>query len=92
MRKDCAAEALETEGWCPNEGKGRGGAKGAHTDAPPTRSSSRSLEYRIIEMWVRLLESDNSRPWCPGETHGTSSYAPGPGLHFVLLFSSIGTH
>ena len=34
MRKDCAAEALETEGWCPNEGKGRGGAKGAHTDAP----------------------------------------------------------
>ena len=34
MRKDCAAEALETEGWCPNEGKGRGGAKGAHADAP----------------------------------------------------------
>ena len=33
MRKDCAAEALETEGWCPNEGKGRGGAKRVHTDA-----------------------------------------------------------
>ena len=32
MRKDCAAEALETEGWCPNEGKGRGGAKRVHTD------------------------------------------------------------
>jgi hypothetical protein len=27
MRKNCATEALETEGRCPNEGKGRGGAK-----------------------------------------------------------------
>ena len=34
MRKDCATEALETEGWCQNEGKGRGGAKRVHTDAP----------------------------------------------------------
>jgi len=33
MRKDCAAEALETKGWCPNEDKGRGGAKRVHTDA-----------------------------------------------------------
>ena len=34
MRKDCAAEILETEGWCQNECKGRGGAKRARTDAP----------------------------------------------------------
>jgi hypothetical protein len=34
MRRDCAAEALETKGWCPNEGKGRGGAKRVHSDAP----------------------------------------------------------
>jgi hypothetical protein len=33
MRRDCAAEALETEGWCSSEGKGRGGAKRVHTDA-----------------------------------------------------------
>ena len=33
MRKDCAQEALETDGWCPNEGKGRGGSKRVHTDA-----------------------------------------------------------
>ena len=32
MRRDCAGEALETEGWCPREGKGRGGAKRVHTD------------------------------------------------------------
>ena len=31
MRKDAAAEALETEGWCPSEGKGRGGSKRVHT-------------------------------------------------------------
>ena len=33
MRKDCAQEALEADGWCPNEGKGRGGSKRVHTDA-----------------------------------------------------------
>ena len=33
MRKDVAQEAIETEGWCPQEGKGRGGAKRVHTDA-----------------------------------------------------------
>ena len=33
MRKDCAQEAPETDGWCPNEGKGRGGSKRVHTDA-----------------------------------------------------------
>ena len=32
MRKDCAQEAIETEGWCPTEGKGRGGSKRVHTD------------------------------------------------------------
>jgi hypothetical protein len=35
MRKgDSAADALETEGRCTNESKGRGGAKRVHTDAP----------------------------------------------------------
>jgi len=34
MRKDCAAVALETEWWCPNEVKVRGGAKRVHADAP----------------------------------------------------------
>ena len=29
----CAQEALETDGGCPNEGKGRGGSKRVHTDA-----------------------------------------------------------
>ena len=33
MRKDCAAVALETEWWCPNEGKVLGGAKRVHADA-----------------------------------------------------------
>ena len=32
MRKDCAQEAIETEGWCTMEGKGRGGAKRVHAD------------------------------------------------------------
>jgi hypothetical protein len=63
-------------------------APSAPTPTRPTRSSARSLEYRIIEMWVRLLESNNSRPWCPGENHGTSSYALDPGLHFVPLSTS----
>ena len=31
MRKDAAQEAFETEGWCPDEGKGRGGSKRVHT-------------------------------------------------------------
>ena len=30
--KTWTTDALETEGWCPNEGKGRGGAKRVHTD------------------------------------------------------------
>ena len=33
MRKDAAQESIETEGWCPNEGKVRGGAKRVHTEA-----------------------------------------------------------
>jgi hypothetical protein len=33
MRKDCAQEAIDTQGWCPQEGKGLGGAKRVHTDA-----------------------------------------------------------
>jgi hypothetical protein len=33
MRKDCVQEAFETDRWCPNEGKGRGGSKRVHTDA-----------------------------------------------------------
>ena len=33
MRKDVAAEALETDGWCNQEGRGRGGAKRVHVDA-----------------------------------------------------------
>lgn len=32
MRKDCAQEAIETEGWCPTEGKGRGGSRRVHED------------------------------------------------------------
>ena len=32
MRKDCAQEAIETEGWCTMEGKGRGGAQRVHAD------------------------------------------------------------
>ena len=30
MRRDCAQEALETNGWCNHEGKGRGGSKRVH--------------------------------------------------------------
>ena len=33
MRRDVAHETLETNGWCPNEGKGRGGAKRVHEDS-----------------------------------------------------------
>ena len=33
MRRDCAHEAIETDGWCNMEGKGRGGAKRVHVDA-----------------------------------------------------------
>ena len=32
MRKDCAQEAIETEGWCTMESKGRGGTKRVHAD------------------------------------------------------------
>jgi len=32
MRKDCGQEAIETNGWCPSEGKGRGGSGRVHTD------------------------------------------------------------
>ena len=32
MRKDCALEATETNGWCPSVGEGRGGSGRAHTD------------------------------------------------------------
>ena len=39
MRRDCANEALEIDGCCETEGKGRGGAKRVHEDAayPPLR-------------------------------------------------------
>ena len=30
MRRDCAKEALENDGWCETEGKGRGDAKRVH--------------------------------------------------------------
>ena len=33
MRRDCAQEAIETEGWCTQEGSGKGGAKRVHVDA-----------------------------------------------------------
>jgi len=33
MRRDCAQEAIETESWCPNEGKGKGGPRRVHEDA-----------------------------------------------------------
>ena len=33
MRRDCAQEAIETEGCCPNEGKGKGGSRCVHEDA-----------------------------------------------------------
>ena len=32
MRKDCAQEAIDTDGWCPTEGKGLGGAARVHKD------------------------------------------------------------
>ena len=32
-RRDVAQEALETEGWCPMEGKGKGGSKRVHVDS-----------------------------------------------------------
>ena len=32
-RRDVAQEALETEGWCPMEGKGKGGSKRVHEDS-----------------------------------------------------------
>ena len=31
--KDVAQEALDTEGWCPMEGKGKGGSKHAHVNS-----------------------------------------------------------
>ena len=31
-RRDVAQEALDTEGWCPMEGKGKGGSKRVHED------------------------------------------------------------
>ena len=33
MRRDCAQEAIETNGWCQNEGKRTGGARRVHEDA-----------------------------------------------------------
>jgi len=33
MRRDCAQEAIETESWCPNEGKGKGGPRRVYEDA-----------------------------------------------------------
>ena len=33
MRRDCANEALDNDGWCETEGKGRGDAKRVHEDA-----------------------------------------------------------
>lgn len=33
MRKDCAQEAIDTAGFCPNEGKGGEGASRVHKDA-----------------------------------------------------------
>ena len=34
MRRDVATEALANAGWCDSEGKGGGGAKRVHEDAP----------------------------------------------------------
>ncbi len=40
MRKDAAAEVLETDGWCNQEGKRGGGAKRVHMD--PSYASLRA--------------------------------------------------
>ena len=48
MRRDIANEALENEGRCDNEGKGRGGAKRVYTDPM----------YRELRARVGIVDSD----------------------------------
>ena len=48
MRRDIANEALENEGRCDNEGKGRGGAKRVYTDPM----------YRELRACVGIVDSD----------------------------------
>jgi hypothetical protein len=79
MHKDCAAEALEIEGWCPNEGYARGGAKRAHTGAPYAELRA----YLGVQDFCNLgtiLGRKNSRPWRPHENHGTPTCTLGPVL------------
>lgn len=47
MRKDCAQEAIETDGWCPQEGKGRGGARRVHVGAAYDQLRKRTGEQHF---------------------------------------------
>ena len=48
MRKDCAQEALETDGWCPNEGKGAA-APSAPTRTRPLRVAPQEAQnFRFL--------------------------------------------
>ena len=54
MRKDCAQEAIETEGWCTMEGKGRGGAKRVHAD-PAYKNLRKRLKIDEYEFSIKAI-------------------------------------
>jgi hypothetical protein len=64
MRRDCAQEALTTEGWCPQEGKGLNGTVRVRTSdayAPlRDRLGISESDYAAIILWV-LVYIDASR-------------------------------
>jgi hypothetical protein len=62
IRKDCAQEALETDGWCPNEAKGRGGSKRVDTDESYAWLRKK-LKFPVPEFRVSFLEQRHGRPW-----------------------------
>ena len=50
--RDDAQEALDTEGWCPMEGKGKRGSKRVHVDSA---YALRTLSFSVFfQLWVRV--------------------------------------
>jgi hypothetical protein len=72
MRQDFAEKAFETEGCARTRARGAV-APSASTPTRSTRSSARTAKFRILEMWVPLLERYNTLPWFPHENHGIST-------------------
>ena len=89
--QDCAAEAIETDGCCPNKGKMRSGVMRVNTDAPYAELREILGIHYSWYLGTIFGEKNNSREWYSREGRCISPCANGPGLYIAPPLSSIGT-